>query len=148
MLMRHFLTVAAKELNTEVKILTEEVDVFLKTLEWSGNVRQLENLCRWLTVMATGQVIQLEDLPKDLRENNRIKTGQGDDWREKLNQWAFHQLNAGKQDILANALPEFEKVMIEAALAFTGGKKQDASKLLGWGRNTLTRKIRELNILT
>ncbi|MEE9492812.1 MAG: nitrogen regulation protein NR(I) [Gammaproteobacteria bacterium] len=148
MLMRHFLTVAAKELNTEIKILTEEVDAFLKTVEWSGNVRQLENLCRWLTVMATGQYIQLDDLPKDLRENNRAEIDQGDDWQEKLNQWAFHQLSAGKQDILASALPEFEKVMIETALAFTGGKKQDASRLLGWGRNTLTRKIRELDILT
>ena len=146
LLMRHFLESAAKELDVEAKTLRPEVDVYLSKLDWPGNVRQLENLCRWLTVMASGREVHLDDLPSDLREPAAPReTGSGD-WREALRSWTRGSLERGESDLLGSALPTFEKILIETALAYTGGHRQDAARLLGWGRNTLTRKIKELGM--
>lgn len=148
LLLNHFLTMAAKELEVETKQLETDVSDYLSGLEWSGNVRQLENLCRWLTVMATGKTIRLEDLPAEMREGSAAVsvTAKGADWQSMLSNWADNELDNGESDILHNAVPQFEKILIEAAMKKTGGKRQRAAKLLGWGRNTLTRKIQELHM--
>ena len=142
-LCKHFLRLTALELKEETKYLSEEVEDYLSKLAWPGNVRQLENTCRWLTVMAPSRQIRLEDLPTDLK---RESTGSKTEWTEKLKSWAEDSLAKGETELLDLALPEFEKTMIEAALNKTLGKKNGAAKLLGWGRNTLTRKIKELGM--
>ncbi|MBU2874042.1 nitrogen regulation protein NR(I) [Marinobacter salexigens] len=144
-LMQHFLQRAASELTVEPKILRPETQSFLTTLPWPGNVRQLENICRWLTVMASGREVHINDLPPELR-NQSEPLGTGITWQEGLKNWANQELRRGETAILESAMPEFEKIMIETALEYTGGKRRDASVLLGWGRNTLTRKINELGM--
>lgn len=146
MLMKHFLHSAAVELGVEQKTLDSGAEKKLQTLDWPGNVRQLENLCRWLTVMASGNVIRLEDMPDDLQIKDVTDSATAGDWQSGLRQWALQQMAEGKQKILNEAIPAFEQIMIEAALQQSGGRKQDAAKLLGWGRNTLTRKIKELGL--
>jgi two-component system nitrogen regulation response regulator GlnG len=146
LLMQHFLQSAAKELDTEPKGLLAETAAYLEQLEWPGNVRQMENLCRWLTVMASGQEIRIDDLPPELRQPQHVDSATGQGWEAALKTWAGRQLAAGEQGLLDEALPAFERIMIEAALARTGGRRQDAARLLGWGRNTLTRKIKELDM--
>ena len=142
-LSKHFLKISALELDEEVKFLSEEVEDYFSRLSWPGNVRQLENVCRWLTVMAPSRQIKLEDLPVDLKsESTESKT----EWTGTLKSWAIDSLARGETELLDLALPEFEKTMIEAALGKTMGKKNEAAKLLGWGRNTLTRKIKELGM--
>ncbi len=145
LLTAHFLKVAAKELDAETKVLRPEVIHYFGELDWPGNVRQLENVCRWLTVMASGREIHLDDLPTELKEKPPVKS-HGDDWEEALRGWAMRALAHGEQHLLDRALPAFERVLITIALQKTGGHRQDAAKLLGWGRNTLTRKIKELSI--
>ncbi|WP_148861652.1 nitrogen regulation protein NR(I) [Marinobacter fonticola] len=144
-LMGHFLKRAALELSVEPKLLRPEAEEYLTTLPWPGNVRQLENTCRWLTVMASGREIHVSDLPPELLEQaDTPPTGQT--WQEGLRAWAEQELKRGKQGILDVAVPEFEQMMIETALKHTGGRRRDAAILLGWGRNTLTRKIKELGM--
>jgi two-component system nitrogen regulation response regulator GlnG len=145
LLMRHFLKMAAKELDMEAKILRSEVAAYLSQLDWPGNVRQLENLCRWLTVMASGREIHLADLPPDLRHHTPSQSAVSD-WEEALRLWANQTLSRGEAHILDTALPAFERTLISVALEKTGGHRQDAARLLGWGRNTLTRKIKDLEI--
>ncbi|MDQ2694392.1 MAG: nitrogen regulation protein NR(I) [Pseudomonadota bacterium] len=145
LLMRHFLKVAARELDVESKLLRSDAEAFLTKLDWPGNVRQLENLCRWLTVMASGREIHLEDLPPDLREQP-VAQPPGGDWQDALRLWAGQSLARGESGLLDTALPAFERTLIRVALEHTGGHRQDAAKLLGWGRNTLTRKIKELDM--
>ena len=155
LLTKHFLAQAAAEGHTEPKKLTSEVLVFLCRLPWPGNVRQLKNLCKYLTVMVTGRDIQLVDLPSEFlhANSNQNKNTSGgavskenQSWQDMLRSWVDAKLKAGERDILNEAVPEFEKVMLEATLTFTGNHKQESAKLLGWGRNTLTRKIKELNL--
>ncbi len=145
LLIGHFMLQAAEELGVETKQVDREAMDFLAALEWPGNVRQLENTCRWLTVMSPGQEVHLEDLPPELRN---LEAGERDstDWLGPLKLWAERQLTGGKSNILDAAVPAFEKVMIESALRKTGGHKQEAARLLGWGRNTLTRKLKELEM--
>jgi len=145
LLMEHFLKQAAEELDVETKILLPETIHELQSLEWRGNVRQLENTARWLTVMGSGREIHCEDLPPELHRERDSAAPVGD-WRQTLRTWARNNLAAGGVGLLDRALPEFETVMIETALECTGGRKQDAARLLGWGRNTLTRKIKELGL--
>ena len=146
-LMQHFLKRAAKELAVEPKVLRPEAEEYLTTLPWPGNVRQLENTCRWLTVMASGREIHIDDLPPELLHQAETETtATGHTWQEGLRLWAEQELKRGKKGILDTAVPEFEKIMIETALKHTGGRRRDASILLGWGRNTLTRKINELGL--
>lgn len=146
-LARHFLDRAAKELSVEPKILTPETASFISSLDWPGNVRQLENTCRWLTVMASGREVLISDLPPELlsqpESSSSTQTGS---WEQLLKQWADRELATGNAGLLDKAVPAFERIMIEAALQHTGGRKRDASELLGWGRNTLTRKIKELGM--
>lgn len=144
-LMRHFLAVAARELGVEPKSLPATTAQYLSQLDWPGNVRQLENTCRWLTVMASGQEILPKDLPPALRLPSET-LDQPTDWEQQLQKWVEHQLALGEKALLEKAQPCFERVMITAALNYTQGHRQAAAKLLGCGRNTLTRKIKELGI--
>jgi two-component system nitrogen regulation response regulator GlnG len=147
-LMQHFFHSAAKELEMEPKALSPEAEQFLYNLPWPGNVRQLENICRWLTVMAAGREVLLSDLPPELRAEQSDKEYRvSGDWQTMLRSWADKALGSGSKDILSSAIPDFERTMIEAALAHTAGRKKDAAQLLGWGRNTLTRKLQEYNIV-
>ena len=146
LLTRHFLGQAARELGVEPKILRPETENYLSGLDWPGNVRQLENLCRWLTVMASGREIHLEDLPGELRERSSPTASNGPDWETALRTWVGQTLARGEQNLLETALPTFERILIQVALEQTGGHRQDAARLLGWGRNTLTRKIKELGM--
>jgi two-component system nitrogen regulation response regulator GlnG len=141
----HFLQKAAKELDVEPKSLSTEATDYLCKLDWPGNVRQLENTCRWITVMASGREVLINDLPPELL----MQTGEsqsGSDWKEQLRRWADQELSLGKHNLLDRATPAFEQVMIEIALKHTNGRRRDAAILLGWGRNTLTRKIKELGL--
>ncbi|MES9847498.1 MAG: nitrogen regulation protein NR(I) [Candidatus Thiodiazotropha sp.] len=146
LLMKHFLKSAAEELAVETKLLLPETEAYLSQLEWPGNVRQLENTARWLTVMASGQEIHIDDLPSELKESNDTQSAYPEDWRQQLRDWARKRLQEGGEGILNEAEPEFESAMIEIALEHTAGRRQDAARLLGWGRNTLTRKIKELGL--
>lgn len=146
LLMRHFLAQAARELDVDAKSLNPEVEKRLVRLDWPGNVRQLENFCRWLTVMAPGQEIRVEDLPAELYETSAATSAPGSDWQTLLRSWANQQLASGSVRLLDVALPTFERTLIEIALQHTGGRRQEAARLLGWGRNTLTRKLKELEL--
>ena len=145
LLARYFLQKAAEELNVETKSLDKETEQYLSQLPWQGNVRQLENICRWLTVMSPGQVIHIADLPPEL-QTDQAETTRSGDWLEVLRRSVERQLASGDSGILERVMPQFERVMIETALRKSGGRRQDAAKLLGWGRNTLTRKIKELGL--
>jgi two-component system nitrogen regulation response regulator GlnG len=145
LLMRHFLAAIAQELGVESKLLRDEAVRALQSLEWPGNVRQLENTARWLTVMAPGQEIHIEDLPPELHLAEATESAAGD-WQASLRNWVRDALRQGKNSLLDEAMPAFEAIMIEVALEQTGGRRQEAAMLLGWGRNTLTRKIKELDL--
>lgn len=146
LLAEHFLKRAAKELEVEVKALSPGVVEYLQVYDWPGNVRQLENTCRWLTVMASGHEVLIEDLPQDLTPQEDKLADCGGGWQEVLRDWVDRELSLGHDHLVSRALPEFEEVMVRAALAKTAGKRQEAAKLLGWGRNTLTRKIADLGL--
>jgi len=145
-LTNHFLKQAAEELSVEPKTLNKLTLKFLQNCEWPGNVRQLENICRFLTVMASGKEILLDDLPSELSDKQQVVNLNNDSWQSALKRWAEEQLVQGKSAIIDHALPEFEKILLESALKHTQGHKQEAAKKLGWGRNTLTRKLKDLNI--
>lgn len=145
-LARHFLGTSAEELNVEPKILAAETEAYICNLAWQGNVRQLENTCRWLTVMATGREVLVSDLPPELMEQTDEQAVVGSNWEQGLRNWADQQLSLGQRGLLDTAVPAFEKIMIETALKHTAGRRRDAAELLGWGRNTLTRKIKELGM--
>lgn len=216
-LVSHFMQTAAQEMDTEQKYITPEALAIMQAFDWSGNVRQIENVCRWLTVMATGDMVLAEDLPPELLEFVQSNPGQTEPtadqgaplvpaniysdretvdpanglngnglnghnpnsqpdhypnhpphtlaanasnhamtpsstntstphWQYALEQWAHQALANGETEILQSAAPEFERVLLKVALAHTKGRKGDAAMLLGWGRNTLTRKLKQLNI--
>lgn len=144
-LAHHFLARAAQEMGTETKRLSAECEDLFTELDWPGNVRQLENTCRLLTVMAPGQEIGLEDLPDELKALKLSPSTQYT-WMRPLKVWADREISRGVANILDKATPLFEAAMIEIALKHTGGRKRDAANLLGWGRNTLTRKLKELGM--
>ncbi|WP_334020045.1 nitrogen regulation protein NR(I) [Alteromonas sp. S015] len=148
LLTRHFLRRAAKELDVEAKSISKDAERVMSQLPWPGNVRQLENVCRWLTVMASGQEVLPSDLPPEIHSDSSIEkpTAESGDWPELLASWTDKQLRDGHHNILNDAMLTFERVMLERALQHTHGHKQDAAKRLGWGRNTLTRKLKELNV--
>jgi len=142
----HFLRQSARELAAETKILTRETEDYISNLPWPGNVRQLQNACHWLTVMASGREVHISDLPPELLDEKPVPIATETNWQESLRHWADNALQMNERNLAANTIPVFEKIMIEAALKHTGGRKRDAALLLGWGRNTLTRKLKELNM--
>ncbi|MBX9762835.1 MAG: nitrogen regulation protein NR(I) [Pseudomonadaceae bacterium] len=144
-LARHFLSRAALELAVEPKLLKSETEDYLKHLPWPGNVRQLENTCRWITVMASGREVHVDDLPPELLSQPQ-ESAPASNWEQALRQWADQALGRGQSSLLDTAVPAFERIMIETALKHTAGRRRDAAVLLGWGRNTLTRKIKELGM--
>ena len=144
-LARHFLGRAAQELAVEPKLLKPETEEFIRNLPWPGNVRQLENTCRWITVMASSREVLIGDLPPELL-NLPQDAAPVTNWEQALRQWADQALARGQSNLLDSAVPSFERIMIETALKHTAGRRRDAAVLLGWGRNTLTRKIKELGM--
>jgi two-component system nitrogen regulation response regulator GlnG len=142
-LANYFLNKAANELDVQVKGLSSEVENYLCQLPWPGNVRQLENTCRWLTVMSPASIIEMDDLPNEL--SDEISGGQlgSSNWQTLFKQWAVQKALSGQEGVLAEVIPEVEQLLMEVALEKTAGKRQEAAKLLGWGRNTLTRKLKE-----
>ena len=186
-LANYFMQRAAKQMNSTEKQLHSTALQVMQSFEWRGNVRQLENVCLWLTVMATGDTVMVENLPPELLENtlslqephpqqnlsviettqnqqhsdgvyspnqnkqnvqnNQVsQTNENQSWQQALAIWAEQSLQTGETDILQTATPEFERVLLKAALNHSGGKKIAAANLLGWGRNTLTRKLQQLGI--
>ncbi|MGE6245787.1 sigma 54-interacting transcriptional regulator [Psychrobacter proteolyticus] len=182
----YFMQSAAEQMSTTPKHLHPAALQIMQTFDWRGNVRQLENVCLWLTVMATGDTVMATDLPPELLENissntvlyeehgsskedaqeNLVQHGdvlngsalnnhqnerssplpKSQSWQQALADWAEQSLSTGETDILQTATPEFERVLLTAALNHSGGKKIEAASLLGWGRNTLTRKLQQLDI--
>ncbi len=144
LLARHFLRKSANELNVEAKRFSGSVLKYLSSLDFPGNVRQLENLCHWLTVMAPAAQIEIEDLPPELRAENVVTSDQN--WINALEREAEARLARGETRIMDELTNQFEKALILKALAQTGGRRIEAATLLGIGRNTLTRKVQELGI--
>ena len=142
-LVKHFFQKSSDELVEEKKYLSAEVEDYFMTLSWPGNVRQLENTCRWLTVMSPTREVKLEDLPDDLKVENIENMN---DWTKVLRTWSENYLAKGNNNLLEEAIPDFERTIIKVALNKTMGRKKEAAELLGWGRNTLTRKIKELGL--
>jgi len=145
LLAKYFLQQSAVNLGVDAKVLSTDALKYLSTVNWSGNVRQLENVCHWLTVMAPGQNVDVADLPPELKENGSQKAT-NNNWQEALAQEVADALNRGEQGILDSITKDFERVMIKKALQHTGGRRIEAATQLGMGRNTLTRKIQELGI--
>ncbi|WP_018409828.1 nitrogen regulation protein NR(I) [Methyloversatilis thermotolerans] len=144
LLAQHFMTKSAQELGVDAKRLSEPAMRYLQGLDFPGNVRQLENLCHWLTVMAPGQTVDVKDLPAELRSQPAREVS--GDWVSALAS-EVDRLIALKQPALFDHLvQEFERTLIRRALASTGGRRIESAQLLGIGRNTITRKIQELNI--
>jgi two-component system nitrogen regulation response regulator GlnG len=142
-LLKHYLAEAAKELGVAAKTLDTEAMDALQAFEWPGNVRQLVNASRRLTVTAPGGVITTEDVPTDFGGSESPKRA-AKEWTRGLAAWAEGQLHSSDAPLLDAALPEFEKTLIEIAMSQTNGHRQEAAKLLGWGRNTLARKMKAL----
>jgi len=147
LLARHFLAKSATELGVEPKRLADEVLAHLARMDFPGNVRQLENLCHWLTVMAPGQAIGVADLPVEFRaEAAGAGPAPASDWVAALEQEVERRLARGETGVLEQLSRQFERSLISKALARTGGRRIEAANLLGMGRNTITRKIQELGI--
>ena len=146
LLLKHFLKEASTELNVESKTLLPEVEELLCRLDWPGNVRQMENTCRWITVMAAGREVHVDDLPPELLQAKPEAAPVNGIWEEVFKQWVDAQLKKGDRNIAKEAIDQAESILITTALQFTRGRRQEAAKLLGYGRNTLTRKVSELNL--
>jgi two-component system nitrogen regulation response regulator GlnG len=147
LLLNHFLNEASQELKVETKALTPEVEDCLSRLDWPGNVRQLENICRWITVMAAGKEVHLDDLPPELLQTSKSESTVAPIvWQDAFRQWVDQRLKQGGHNVAKDAIESAEGILITTALAVTRGRRQEAAKLLGYGRNTLTRKIAELDL--
>lgn len=142
-LLKHFLISAAEELGEEARIMTPEFEAHVMSLPWPGNVRQLQNTAHWLTVMANGKELSINDLPEPGGDST---TKRENDWESGFRLWANRQLENGNIDLLGNAQPAMERILIQCALNKTQDRRQEAARLIGWGRNTLTRKIKELGM--
>ncbi|HEX7605083.1 MAG TPA: nitrogen regulation protein NR(I) [Usitatibacter sp.] len=148
MLARHFLSKSAHDLGVEGKRLTDGAVQFFTAQDWPGNVRQLENVCHWVTVMAPGQVVDVKDLPAEVRGESAAAAAGDSDWRRLLEREVASRLARGESDIADPLTRDFETALIVKALQHTGGRRIEAAGLLGIGRNTLTRKVQELKIDT
>ena len=145
LLAKFFLNQSAKELKTSVKYLNDETQDYFKKLNWTGNIRQLRNICHWLTVMSPGKEIGVSDLPAEILKENIYKNSQGN-WEEILKLLIKNDLSNNTQNIYDLYIKKLEKLLIESSIDFCNGKKIRAAKLLGLGRNTITRKISDLDI--
>jgi two-component system nitrogen regulation response regulator GlnG len=145
-LARHFLQKSARELAVEPKLLADDAVKRLAAFPFPGNVRQLENICHWLTVMAPGQRIEVADLPPEVRQPEQAGTSQDTGWLAALDRELAQALSRGERAVGDRLEQEFEKTLIRRALAHTAGHRMEAAQWLGWGRNTLTRKIQELGM--
>ena len=145
LLAKYFMQKSARELNVAPKLLGENMLQHLMKQDFPGNVRQLENLCHWLTVMTPSQQIEVADLPVEWRQTSSTSMVTGD-WCNNLAQQVTLALQRGEQNVLDNLSKQFERTLITQALQFTGGRRIEAANLLGMGRNTLTRKIQELGL--
>jgi len=145
LLARRFLQQAARELGLEEKHLRKDALNALEGFSWPGNVRQLQNICRQLSVMAPADQIFVEDLPEEILASSPVNSF-GGQWPEELRRWALAELNAGGDNLVGRAQAELERVLIDCALQQTGGQRIRAAELLGLGRNTLTRKLKVLGV--
>lgn len=145
LLIKHFLQHSAAELGVEAKQPSVAALKYLSAVNWSGNVRQLENVCHWLTVMAPGQNIDIADLPPELKDDHQV-SGASSSWQDALAHEITDAFNRGEQNIMETRTHIFERILIEKALEHTHGRRIEAATQLGIGRNTLTRKIQELGI--
>ena len=141
----HFIKSVASDLKEKPKTISTQAMQALCAADWPGNVRQLENACRYMLVMSVGNEILPADLPSEVTESE-ISLDNPQDWQTVFKQTIEHQLKSGKTEIYKNTLPEIERILIIAALAHTKGHRQEAAQLLGMGRNTLTRRIKELEL--
>ena len=149
LLCNYFLEKISKELSLPNKQFTKKALLKLQTVNWKGNVRQLENVCRWLIVMTSGDQIEVEDLPTDLFYNvddTNITDKTSSNWQESLYTSIKKHLDEGNKNIYSKYINQLEKILIDSALKHSNGHKINAANLLGMGRNTLTRKIKELKI--
>jgi two-component system nitrogen regulation response regulator GlnG len=144
-LARHFLQKSARELAVEPKVLSDAALRAITAFSFPGNVRQLENVCHWLTVMAPGARIEVADLPPELKPGAE-PAGADANWQQALDQELARALERGERSVGDRLEKEFEKTLIMRALQHTGGRRMEAAQWLGWGRNTLTRKIQELKL--
>ena len=145
LLAAHFMERATREIGEEAKQFDAETLDYLSNLPWPGNVRQLENTCRWLAVMVTGRRVLIDDLPPELKGETVEPPALS--WEAALADWVAAALASNRsRPILHEALPAFERAVIVTALKHTGGRRKEAAERLGWGRNTLTRKISELDL--
>jgi len=145
LLSKFFLNQSAKELNTTTKYLNEETQEYFKKLNWTGNIRQLRNICHWLTVMSPGKEVGVSDLPTEiLKENIYNKTS--NNWEDSLKLLIKNDLSNKVPDLYDLYIEKLERIIIKESLNHCGGKKINAANILGIGRNTITRKIKELNI--
>ncbi|MFK8082128.1 MAG: nitrogen regulation protein NR(I) [Granulosicoccus sp.] len=142
-LLKHFLLKAAKELGEEAKVMTPEFETYVSSLPWPGNVRQLQNTAHWLTVMASSKELTIQDMPEPVSDSSSKREN---DWESGFRQWANRQLQDGHIDLLGMSQPAMERILIQSALNKTQDRRQEAARLIGWGRNTLTRKIKELGL--
>jgi len=162
LLARHFMQACAKSLGVEAKKLSDEALQHMTNISFSGNVRQLENLCNWLTVMTPASTIGVGDLPSDLftatNEPTVIVQGESSslapvvnrsntsDWENGLSRLAVKMLQDGDQSVFDALTSRFERAVLQAALEVTRGRRVEAAQRLGIGRNTITRKLQELGI--
>ena len=156
LLVNHFLQKSAENLGVEPKLMSEEAMEFLKRFPFPGNVRQLENLCNWLVVMAPSQHIRVTDLPEEVRNGEAEKlhkncevsgsTPAGGSWEELLKGEVKEMLKNQSPDLMKQLADTFESIVIGTALEYTHGRRVDAATRLGIGRNTITRKIAELKL--
>jgi two-component system nitrogen regulation response regulator GlnG len=145
LLLQHYLAEAAEELGTPAKVIDADALDALQAFSWPGNVRQLVNATRRLTVTAPGGVITAKDIPGDLGGSESPQRA-AKEWTRMLASWAERQIQNNEGPLIDKAMPEFEKTLIETAMARTNGHRQEAAKLLGWGRNTLARKMKALRL--
>ena len=147
-LAQFFLMKSSKSLKTDIKVLSSDVKSYFNNLDWKGNVRQLENVCHWLTVMTAGKIINITDLPNELKdESNKLQADQNQiNWISGLEAEIRNKILQGNNEVYDTFISLTEKVLIESALENSSNKKIEAAKILGIGRNTITRKIKELNI--
>ena len=144
-LTKYFLKNHSDSLGEELRVLSKEVMEVISRYDWPGNVRQLENICYWLALMTPTQNVKVEDLPEEIKDNQMIEAPSSS-WEDGFNSWVKNVAMSVEKDLLDIVNPKIEKIIIKAALEKANGKKNEASILLGLGRNTLAKKIKELGI--